>query len=128
MTIGPVSQTTSRTEGSPGDRPADAVSGRRIRPRPKLEFDMFSSSAAPAPAPSVPDLTARLDAVMSADAQRLGRRLGGLRRMSDKGKRARALADLDSQISRAEQRLANRIASVPAITFPPELPVSERVD
>ena len=88
---------------------------------------MSSTSAAPSPAPTVTDLTARLDAVMTADGRRLGRRLEGLRRMSGP-KRSRALSDLDSQISRAEQRLANRIASVPSITFPPELSVSERVD
>ena len=87
----------------------------------------MSSIAAPVPSPTVPDLTARLDRVMTADGLRLGRRLGGLRRMSG-AKRDRALAELDSQLSRAEQRLAQRVAAVPAITFPAELPVSARVD
>ena len=77
---------------------------------------------------TVGELTQRLDLLMTTDAARLGRRLGGLRRISDKGKRARALADLDTQIGRAEQKLARRAAAVPQISFPPELPVSERVD
>ena len=81
-----------------------------------------------APAPTLGTLTARLDNVMTVDAGRLGRRLGGLRRISDKGKRARSIADLDRQITAAEQKVARRTANVPSITFPAELPVSDRVD
>ncbi|SDO80813.1 ATP-dependent helicase HrpA [Nakamurella panacisegetis] len=87
-------------------------------------------------APTVGALIARLDNVMTADAGRLGRRLGGLRRRSGQGRRgerndegsSQALTDLDRQIRAAEQKLARRVAGVPDVTFPPELPVSERVD
>ncbi len=84
--------------------------------------------APPISPPSAADLAGRLGMVMSADAARLGRRLEGLRRTSDKGKRDRALVDLDRQLAAAEQKLTRRLAAVPDITFPPELPVSERVD
>jgi ATP-dependent helicase HrpA len=76
----------------------------------------------------VGELTARLEPLMTIDADRLGRRLAGLRRTADQGRGSRALADLERQIGRAEQKVARRLAAVPRITFPPELPVSERVD
>jgi ATP-dependent helicase HrpA len=65
---------------------------------------------------------------MISDTMRLGRRLDGTRRTADRSKRATALTDVARLIDTAEQKLARRIAAVPAITFPPELPVSERVD
>ena len=89
---------------------------------------MNDAIASPSRAQTAAELIDRLAGLMVADSARLGRRLEGLRRMSDKGKRARALAELDLQISRAEQKVALRQAGVPKISFPPELPVSERVD
>ena len=85
-------------------------------------------TAPPAAAATVAELTARLDELMTSDSLRLGRRLGGLRRISDKGKRAKALADLEVQVDRARRRVDQRAQAVPEITFPPELPVSDRVD
>ncbi len=78
--------------------------------------------------PTVADLQARLGGVMTADSVRLGRRLDGLRRISEPGKRSRALAELNAQFDKAEQRLGRRLGGVPSISFPPGLPVSERVD
>ncbi len=85
-------------------------------------------TAPPAAAATVAELTARLDELMTSDSLRLGRRLGGLRRISDKGKRAKALADLEVQVDRARRRVGQRAQAVPEISFPPELPVSDRVD
>jgi ATP-dependent helicase HrpA len=67
-------------------------------------------------------LRTRIAALGPRDAHRLGRRLDGLRRsQKDRGP---LLAELD----RAEARLAARRTAVPAIDYPPELPVSQRRD
>src|SRR4051812_42262444 len=92
---------------------------------------MTDTPAAPTPAstaPTVAELTAGLDGLMTSDSLRFGRRLAGLHRISDKGKQARALADLQTQVERARSKVERRTRTVPDIRFPPELPVSERAD
>ena len=74
------------------------------------------------------DLAARLTDLTAVDERRLRGRLRSVRRISDDGKRDRALADIDRQVRTAEARLARRRAAVPPLRFPPELPVSDRVD
>ena len=73
-------------------------------------------------------LRARLRELTLRDEHRLVRRLDKLRRTTDPDKRARALASLAAEIERAEARVARRRAAVPAVTYPPELPVSARRD
>ncbi len=71
------------------------------------------------------DLQALIDSAMLADARRLTARLHRLDRTNPDPDAMRAIAD------RAEQSAAlrhTRAASVPKITFPPELPVSQRAD
>jgi len=75
----------------------------------------------------VGDLRRRLDHVMLRDRRRLGRRLDGLRRTRDVAKRTHALEKVAVDLARAEQRIAQRRASVPTITYP-DLPVSARRD
>ncbi len=92
---------------------------------------MTDTSAPPAAPPNpatVADLAARLDGLMTVDVAASAAWLDGLRRMADKGKRAGALADLAIQIDRAQLKVDQRARVVPQITFPPELPVSERAD
>lgn len=75
--------------------------------------------------PSTPDLRAlraRLDGLTLRDAARLGRRLRQLRQPTDE-----QLARIAQQVSAGETLVANRLAAVPAITYP-ELPVTERRD
>jgi ATP-dependent helicase HrpA len=62
---------------------------------------------------------------MPADRPRLRGRAKGLERALD---RAQAEAALREDILRSAARLAARRASVPAIDYPPELPVSQRRD
>src|SRR3954465_3831180 len=63
------------------------------------------------------------------DEHRLVRRLDKLRRTTDDGARAKALAGLVGGLERAEGRVARRRATVPErIAYPPELPVSARRD
>ncbi|MGS0683644.1 DUF3418 domain-containing protein [Nakamurella sp. GG22] len=87
-----------------------------------------ATAATATPMTVTADLTARLTDVTTLDERRLRRRLRGARRISDDGKRRRALADVERQISAAEARFARRQAAVPTLRYPPELPVSERVD
>ncbi|MFC7549356.1 ATP-dependent RNA helicase HrpA [Plantactinospora sp. GCM10030261] len=76
--------------------------------------------------PSLPDLTARLTDLAFTDQRRIQRRLDGVRRVRDPGRRAATLAEIAGDIATAEDRLSRRRAAVPVITYPEELPVSER--
>jgi ATP-dependent helicase HrpA len=73
-------------------------------------------------------LTARLAEVSLRESHRLARRIEHTRRVRDRQEREQALQDLGAEIDRAAQRLQNRRASVPAITYPADLPVSQRRD
>src|SRR3954447_23880646 len=80
------------------------------------------------PAPATTDLAARLTELTLVDERRLRRRLRGARRISDQGKRDRAVGDVERQVSAAEAKIARRRSAVPVVRYPPELPVSDRVD
>src|SRR4051794_10381686 len=73
-------------------------------------------------------LRERLRELTLRDEHRLARRLDKLRRTEDAQRRAAALAGLVAEVERAEARAARRRAALPAITYPPELPVSGRRD
>src|SRR3954467_3579081 len=74
-------------------------------------------------------LRSRLRELTLRDEHRLVRRLDKLRRTSDDGARAKALAGLVGEIERAEARVARRRATVPErIAYPPELRVGARRD
>jgi ATP-dependent helicase HrpA len=74
------------------------------------------------------ELHRRLPALMFRDQRRLQRRLDGVRRLRDPERRAAALAEISADVDRAEARLASRRAAVPAVSYPAQLPVSERRD
>ena len=78
--------------------------------------------------PSAADLAARLTDLTAVDERRIRGRLRGTRRISDNAKRNRTLTDIERQVVTAEARVARRRATVPPLRFPPELPVSDRVD
>jgi ATP-dependent helicase HrpA len=72
------------------------------------------------------ELRGMLPELMLADQHRLRRhadRAGGLR---DQKSRAEALARLAGDIAKASRRIAVRRAAVPVISYPAELPVSQR--
>jgi ATP-dependent helicase HrpA len=72
------------------------------------------------------DLRARLAGLTLRDERRLARRLDGVPKIRDLAKRQAAYEDLSAQISTAHSRLASRVG--PAVTYPEELPVSQRRD
>ena len=71
------------------------------------------------PAPNRRDLKSALADVSLRDEHRLRRRL-------DRARGEDALAGIAAEIERARGRLADRAAAVPAITYPEDLPVSQR--
>ncbi|PVZ09949.1 ATP-dependent RNA helicase HrpA [Actinomycetospora cinnamomea] len=73
-------------------------------------------------------LTARVAALGPADEHRLRRRIAGAERIDDAERRARTLATIGGDVTEAEERLARRRASVPAVSYPAELPISDRVE
>ncbi|MEU4198778.1 ATP-dependent RNA helicase HrpA [Streptomyces sp. NPDC039022] len=79
-------------------------------------------------APSLPALLERLPELMLRDQQRLGRRLDGARRIRKPEARAAVLAEIAEGIEEAELRVEQRRAAVPAITYPEQLPVSQKKD
>ncbi len=71
------------------------------------------------------NLLGRLDGVSAADAARLGPRI---REALARKAGSEALRRLAAEVDRAAARREARLASRPAIRFPPELPVSKRAD
>ncbi|WP_200209877.1 ATP-dependent RNA helicase HrpA [Micromonospora coerulea] len=88
----------------------------------------MQNPAVPAAPDTVRELHRRLPALMFRDERRLQRRLDGIRRLRDPQRREAALAEIVADVARAEARLASRRAAVPTITYPAQLPVSERRD
>ncbi|MFJ6747690.1 ATP-dependent RNA helicase HrpA [Streptomyces sp. NPDC091266] len=80
------------------------------------------------PAPALPALLERLPELMLRDQQRLGRRLDGARRIRKPEARAAVLAEITGDIDAAELRVAQRRAAMPEISYPQELPVSQKKD
>ncbi|MBZ9640516.1 ATP-dependent RNA helicase HrpA [Streptomyces sp. PSKA30] len=80
------------------------------------------------PAPALGALAPRLTELSLRDAHRLGRRLEGARKIRKPEARAAVLVEIEAEVARAEERMAGRRARVPAVTYPPQLPVSQKKD
>ncbi|NAZ83971.1 ATP-dependent RNA helicase HrpA [Kineococcus sp. R8] len=70
-------------------------------------------------------LAQRLTALSLRDEDRFRRRLSALARQRDEAALTTALDDIEKQVDSAEARAQRRAASVPALRYPPELPVSQ---
>jgi len=88
---------------------------------------MSTTSAGSAVTPS--SLRRRIDQLVLRDRYRLRRRLTKARDKAA-GKRIPedVLLELAADVEEAERRLEARRAAVPKVTYPPQLPVSKRVD
>ncbi|WP_460855104.1 ATP-dependent RNA helicase HrpA [Nocardiopsis coralliicola] len=82
---------------------------------------LTSPSATPAA-----DLRGRLDGLTAADRHRMARRIDGLKKIRDKGRRDKAAARIAADMDGAERRVQRRRDAVPAPSYPEELPVSGR--
>ncbi|MDQ1069477.1 ATP-dependent RNA helicase HrpA [Streptomyces canus] len=88
-------------------------------------------STHPAPAPGTPafgDLAARLTELSLRDAHRLGRRLEGARKIRKPEARAAVLSEIEAEVGKGEERVSARRARVPAVSYPEQLPVSQKKD
>ncbi|CAL9308309.1 MULTISPECIES: ATP-dependent RNA helicase HrpA [Streptomyces] len=80
------------------------------------------------PAPALGALAPRLTELSLRDAHRLGRRLEGARKIRKPEARAAVLAEIEAEIAKGEERMAARRARVPEVTYPEQLPVSQKKD
>ncbi|MGW1586688.1 ATP-dependent RNA helicase HrpA [Streptomyces sp. NPDC002386] len=80
------------------------------------------------PAPALGTLAPRLTELSLRDAHRLGRRLEGARKIRKPEARAAVLAEIEDEVGRAEARMDERRARVPAVDYPEQLPVSQKKD
>ncbi|MGW2706137.1 ATP-dependent RNA helicase HrpA [Streptomyces sp. NPDC001340] len=80
------------------------------------------------PAPALGTLAPRLTELSLREAHRLGRRLEGARKIRKPEARATVLAEIEAEIAKAEARMDERRSRVPAVTYPEQLPVSQRKD
>ena len=76
--------------------------------------------------PALGTLAPRLTELSLRDAQRLGRRLEGARRIRKPEARAAVLGEIETEVVRAEARMSERRARVPAVSYPEQLPVSQK--
>ncbi len=80
------------------------------------------------PALTLDTLASRLTELSLRDEHRIGRRLEGARRVRKPEARAAVLAEIAADVERAEARMAERGSRVPAVTYPEQLPVSQKKD
>ncbi|HEY7486074.1 MAG TPA: ATP-dependent RNA helicase HrpA [Streptosporangiaceae bacterium] len=74
------------------------------------------------------ELRARLPELMPRDQQRLRRRIEGVRKIKDAAARDSVVGQISDDVVAAERRVTARRATVPAITYPAELPVAQKRD
>uniref|UniRef100_UPI003C7A0EDA ATP-dependent RNA helicase HrpA n=1 Tax=unclassified Streptomyces TaxID=2593676 RepID=UPI003C7A0EDA len=77
---------------------------------------------------SFADLQSQLGQLSLRDAHRLGRRLEGARRIRKPEARQSALDEISAEAAKASERLAGRSARMPALSYPEQLPVSQKKD
>ncbi|MER6995180.1 ATP-dependent RNA helicase HrpA [Streptomyces sp. NPDC000410] len=77
---------------------------------------------------SFADLQTLLAEISLRDAHRLGRRLEGTRRIRKPEARQAVLDEIAAEASKAAARTAERAARVPEVTYPEQLPVSQKKD
>ncbi|MFD8676284.1 ATP-dependent RNA helicase HrpA [Streptomyces seoulensis] len=80
------------------------------------------------PAPALGSLASRLTELSLRDAHRLGRRLEGARKIRKPEARAAVLAELEGEVDKAASRMAERRSRVPTVSYPEQLPVSQKKD
>ncbi|HEY2438473.1 MAG TPA: ATP-dependent RNA helicase HrpA, partial [Solirubrobacteraceae bacterium] len=75
---------------------------------------------------SFADLQTLLDGASLRDAHRLGRRLEGARRIRKPEARQAVLDEIAAEAQKSAERIARRSARMPEVTYPEQLPVSQK--
>ncbi len=78
--------------------------------------------------PNVQSLFALLKKVKLADIARLKKRLQGLNKITNQAKKTQILKSIQHAISQSIENKQHKINSLPKITYPEDLPVSQNVD
>ncbi|MGN6678517.1 MAG: DEAD/DEAH box helicase, partial [Streptosporangiaceae bacterium] len=78
--------------------------------------------------PTTTELRSRLPELMLRDQPRLRRRIDRIGGLRDNGRREQELAKIAADMDAAAERTQSRKRSVPVISYPAELPVSQRKD
>ena len=78
--------------------------------------------------PTPADLRSRLPGLILRDQHRLGRQIERAAALRADSSQQKALAEILTEVETAAARFDARKLSVPAISYPPELPVSQRKD
>src|SRR4051794_10527478 len=109
---------------------AGAQTGHREIPAPTGVVERKPSPTVSSPDVRTPhgDLRARLPELTLEDEHRLRRRLDQTRRTRDPAARARQQERIAADVAVAEQRIARRRAAVPVVSYPADLPVTQRRD
>jgi len=89
---------------------------------------MNPAGPAPRTEDSFDELHTRLKAVARSDRTRLLRRVRGARKIKQADRKAKVAQELTQEVAKAEKRLHKRLAAIPAISYPAELPISQRRD
>ncbi|GHH06408.1 ATP-dependent RNA helicase HrpA [Streptomyces lanatus] len=79
-------------------------------------------------APALGPLAPRLNELSLRDAHRLGRRLEGARKIRKPEARAAVLAEIEVEVAKGEERIAARRTRLPVVSYPEQLPVSQKKD
>ena len=82
----------------------------------------------PSTLPALADLRRALPELTLHDQRRLARRIDRAAGLRDQAARDKAVSELAADFARATQRAERRRAAVPDISYPEELPVSQRKD
>ena len=77
---------------------------------------------------SLSSLFARLDGLMLRDKQHFSRRLHGVKKVKNPQSQQNLLNTLASEIARCEEKIQRRRQSCPTISYPENLPVSQKKD
>ncbi|MHC5904044.1 ATP-dependent RNA helicase HrpA [Streptomyces sp. S6] len=80
------------------------------------------------PAPALGNLASRLTELSLRDAHRLGRRLEGARKIRKPEARTAVLTEIAAEVEKRAGDMAARTARVPAVSYPEQLPVSQKKD
>ncbi|MFF7363799.1 ATP-dependent RNA helicase HrpA [Streptomyces sp. NPDC008125] len=77
---------------------------------------------------SFADLQSQLGQLSLRDAHRLGRRLEGARRIRKPEARQSVVDEIAAEAGKAAERLATRASRLPTVSYPDQLPVSQKKD
>ncbi|MGW2841657.1 ATP-dependent RNA helicase HrpA [Streptomyces sp. NPDC001493] len=77
---------------------------------------------------SFADLQSQLGQLSLRDAHRLGRRLEGARRIRKPEARQSVVDEIAAEAGKAAERLASRASRLPTVSYPDQLPVSQKKD